>query len=877
MTEKAVDRLALVALALATAVFFWDALLMRGAFFVQDVMVQNYPFRDFFANAIKSFELPLWHPGINCGFPLFAEGQAGALYPLNLLLGLLFPTYVGLNLSAIVHTWLAAAGTYGFLRLLRCRPSAALTAALAYGFSGFLIVRAMSQNYQAVAAWFPFLFLLIELSLQRRQRWTWLALMAPVVGLQFLAGHPQATVYGLGAAILYGIVRGFSIGGGVRSFVIGLVVGVPVLGAGLAAVQLLPTWELVQLSGRGEGLTWGTFASMSLPPERLITLLLPDFYGNSSTGSYWGRADGFFIQLCPYIGILPVVLCFSSVRNRKDVPTGFFFGLCALALLLSLGKYTTLYRLMYEIPGLSFFRIPTRFLLWWALGGATLAGLGLDRILDRSSAASSDPELPSVVRTRSWTLTWIAVLIVWVSSMAWLNRQALEAGIATWLTHSRPAAIDALSRYSGDLAWDLVRLAAMALAAWILLAHVRKRRESPTGWAWVVPALVFVDLYSFGAAFNSLIPADVYTRVPASAQAILDRAPSRDGSPGGGSPESDDGAADTATTRIPPTGQFRCVSFVSERTSPFDWHSGWARDLTSYSLYPETLRMYSATLYGLANTLPGWSPLHLRSHWQFVGGFPGLLPIANARYWISHNTLQDNSLTIFHEGVVKVYEDPRSLPRAYFVPADTVIAAAAPRIAYMRGDGFDPGARVVLSDRPWQQGSGGVATSRPHRAQEPVQASRITHYDAESVRVELGPHDDGLLVLSDTHYPGWRAWVDGAEVPIAEANHVFRAVPVSAADREVLFRFEPASFRVGLWVSLLSAALTLWVLRTSSGRMVAVVQKVQPERENALGEHIRNWTLQLGLIVILHALVRLWPLWSQATARASMPAAWGGG
>ena len=57
----------------AVAIFFWPSASLTGAFFVQDVMVQNYPFRHFFAEAIAQGELPLWNAAINCGFPLFAD------------------------------------------------------------------------------------------------------------------------------------------------------------------------------------------------------------------------------------------------------------------------------------------------------------------------------------------------------------------------------------------------------------------------------------------------------------------------------------------------------------------------------------------------------------------------------------------------------------------------------------------------------------------------------------------------------------------------------------------------------------------------------------------------------------------------------------
>ena len=127
-------------------------------------------------------------------------------------------------------------------------------------------------------------------------------------------------------------------------------------------------------------------------------------------------------------------------------------------------------------------------------------------------------------------------------------------------------------------------------------------------------------------------------------------------------------------------------------------------------------------------------------------------------------------------------------------------------------------------------------------------------------------------MLSDTHYPGWRAWVDGREVPIGDANHVFRAVPVKTGDREVVFRFESMSFRVGAGISLLSALLVLF------GIWKAPIRVEEAERrEVEIGAHIRHWVIQLGLIIVLHALTRLWPQWMQAAERASMPMGWGGG
>ena len=59
-------------------------------------------------------------------------------------------------------------------------------------------------------------------------------------------------------------------------------------------------------------------------------------------------------------------------------------------------------------------------------------------------------------------------------------------------------------------------------------------------------------------------------------------------------------------------------------------------------------------------------------------------------------------------------------------------------------------------------------------------------------------------MLSDTYYPGWRAFVDGQEQPILRGDLLFRVVAVPAGEHVVEFRFEPASVRIGLLVSALA-------------------------------------------------------------------------
>jgi hypothetical protein len=60
----------------------------------------------------------------------------------------------------------------------------------------------------------------------------------------------------------------------------------------------------------------------------------------------------------------------------------------------------------------------------------------------------------------------------------------------------------------------------------------------------------------------------------------------------------------------------------------------------------------------------------------------------------------------------------------------------------------------------------------------------------------------GLLVLTDSYFPGWNAYMDGIKIPVWRANSLFRAIEVPRGSHRVTFRYQPASLRWGIAVSL---------------------------------------------------------------------------
>jgi hypothetical protein len=81
----------------------------------------------------------------------------------------------------------------------------------------------------------------------------------------------------------------------------------------------------------------------------------------------------------------------------------------------------------------------------------------------------------------------------------------------------------------------------------------------------------------------------------------------------------------------------------------------------------------------------------------------------------------------------------------------------------------------------------------------------------EPTRVELDAtlRQPGLLILADTFYPGWTATVDGEPAPILRANRLMRAVPVPAGSHRVVFRYRPASVRLGAAISACGAMVVV--------------------------------------------------------------------
>jgi hypothetical protein len=177
---------------------------------------------------------------------------------------------------------------------------------------------------------------------------------------------------------------------------------------------------------------------------------------------------------------------------------------------------------------------------------------------------------------------------------------------------------------------------------------------------------------------------------------------------------------------------------------------------------------------------------------------PRWLDLTNVRYVLFR---PDSPLIAQFPGLERVHQsdegsiylNPNALPRAYLVHRVEQVADVQTVYARLRDPQFPLGDAVVTQ----------AAVPAVEPVVDAVTLPEVRSYRANRVVITGMAQAAGVLVLSDTNYPGWQATLNGATVPIYTVNGVFRGVWVPAGAYEVVFWYWPTSLNwgVALWAT----------------------------------------------------------------------------
>ncbi len=170
---------------------------------------------------------------------------------------------------------------------------------------------------------------------------------------------------------------------------------------------------------------------------------------------------------------------------------------------------------------------------------------------------------------------------------------------------------------------------------------------------------------------------------------------------------------------------------------------------------------------------------------------------------------------LVYDGEVKIYENHDALPRAFIVHEALPVAGQDAAISLMQAPSFDPSRQAVIEGNiPELQLALLPGDTGPFES-----SVEITSYKDTHVELAVRTAEPGLLVLSDTYYPGWDAYVDGEKTPIYPTDLAIRSIFIPAGDHKVEFVFSPDIFKLGSAITMFAlAALILYAVWVPASR-----------------------------------------------------------
>ncbi len=797
---------------------FWQVLLARQVFFWHDVTVAYMPLRKLAQEAIQHGHLPVWTMKLGCGFPLLAEGQCATFYPLHIIAYLGLPYYYTYSLMVYLHCLMAAVFAALLGRKLNIGWPAAAFCGLVYGFSGYFVSKVLFITVLESGAWLPLILYFIIAGLDSANYRYFLG-AALALTLSILGGHPQIVFYELLAVailLIAYLLRGHA--GIVRKRLVRLSVAAVMvigLGAGLAAVQLVPTAGLARFAQRHAQRTPEDLRALGMSARNLAYYIHPTILGSYAENNYFGHDH--YYEVCGYAGGLTLLLSLLALFSRP--PTcryrWYFVFLIFFGLFMALAKYNPLYEILPAVPGFNYFRAPGRYLLLTTLGLAVLGGAGLQSLAGAHGTQQAKKLVAlCLVALVVGGLVMLGLRIGEVQVKQGLSgliqRDAASADISQARVKQKAAEkycffLERLSLSNSDWRALMIGTAAVAIAAGLLAIGAADYRMV----AMVCIGALGWQLLAFGMPHNGIAPPSYFTDPPQTTKIIH---------------------ADPTPGRQHTDPRLYSIDFT-----PPDYQGWISGDLAPYLADREILHANTAVLYDVA-AVEGYRYALLPSRQYEVfekyipdglAGKPGgaacplqLLRMLGVEYFISLPDLKSSELEMVTSWPeFALYRFRKPMPLAWLAESPGISYCPTPEAA--RG--------VILS-----------LEFRPERVTAVEDASeQFGYFRFGEVQIEVSVEDAGmsvqtnipniygpatanghkpeaLLVLSMAYNPNLVASVDDKLVPIYRTNYALCGVPVPPGDHTVTVRYESKPLRWGLAISLISVLVVVVLLITTT-------------------------------------------------------------
>lgn len=727
-----------------------------------DLVSYFIPSHEFAARSLQdSGELPFWNPYICLGLPYTGNPQSALYYPPNWLC-YIWPAGLILSWLLVAHHLFAGAGVYFLARRHGLGWSGSVIGGIIFLGAPFLVAQSAEGHYAQICAiaWTPWAFLAYESVREGRRGGA--AILALCLAMSFFCGHAQETYY------LALLLSGFAVFDALQRMRNGDEGAARLLGnwvlaglftVGIVAVDLVPIFINSRMTLRTSLANLeGDFGWSAFHLANLQQLLTP--FALSRPELWQPGAPQFWETVC-YFGIIPLVLAASGAAAGRSRPLACrMAAMWLVTFLFALGTNGPIFKeLSSVVPGLSWFRLPSRMLFFMSFATAMLAAVGVDSTLQRHS----------VQRIRVLVLYLVIAVVL---AIGW-------GALTVWQTGVIPV-LPGIPR--------LVTAALLTPALLALTAAAFRRGGS----------VIFVS----GLILSSVLELSLFSHQVTETAQIASL-----------------GQRDTELLKLitdesePPPRILALQDIVSDQDAcRYGLHKLRGYEPAGPAGYLLLVNAISNTDGAVIDPM-GFEPARLSSF------NPQLLDLLNVGCAVQSfpagavATIPEGWKTV-HSGLVvertrlrrddartmryryQVLKNESVLPRAFVVGTARELdswsefTAAAPRIDFRR--------EVVLAKDVLPAG-GPRSDFRP---------ARITAYSANHIEVQAQLDAPGYLVLSDLWFPGWKVATADGPLPVLRANMTLRAVPLPAGVHHLRWTFRPP----GLIPGAMLTVFTLLVL-----------------------------------------------------------------
>jgi hypothetical protein len=707
----------------------------------------------------------------------------------------MLPFNVAWNWLIILHFGFAGIATYIFLRYLNASRGGALLGGNIFMLSGYLLSVHNVPPHLFSAAWFP-LVLTFFLKYFETSKHKYLILSSLCLVMQFVAGAPEMVIM---SALVLLVLTAFPIGfvhsvscGDIRmpGFFPRLrslsLVGVLVFL--LSAVQLFPFLELKSLSIRAEGLGYREAVIWSFSLKDVIQFVLNDPFG------YYVGRDKYWLNQAwlksLYLGVSPFVLSISYMLI-KDKKKYIFLFLAAVSFILALGGNTPLFRLLYHLPVFDSMRYPVKFLFLFFFFISVTSSLGLDRM------RAFDRHRRTVLFGKLCLLFALLAAIVWgymqyslPEAKTFLNPWALKLDV-----FDLDATLHNVSRF-------LFFCILFCFVCYVSL-EAKSARVRHVFLALIV-LLVVVDMFTATNKFYRYSPWGSFIEKHHFEEEI------------GRSKNTGRYVVAPEIKRMPLSYPFDRKVLAGTYASLHSTFTTDGLEVLKLKQYGQVLKMLEESvqikdakrffdMMGIGYVVtwtemeaPDFKQIQMDKLEHHVKELMPILELGKA----GDPSDIERIVEKFSKKTLYLYEYLNS-PGRYFLVSRVhyVMDERAVKERLMHPDLQPAKEVVVLSDKEGFRDYGTVKGQ-----------VELVSYKPNSIHFKSTTDNDSFFYLSDTYYPGWRAYIDGKPTKIFKANLAFRAVEVPKGKHTVVFKYVPTSFYAGLIFTLIGIGLSIWLI-----------------------------------------------------------------